>query len=69
MKISDFGLARLVDADRGQTRSGVILGTPATFASNGAGLGNALLKPERSGELEGGFDLGLFGNRMSLEAT
>ena len=48
---------------------GVILGTPAGFSTNGAGLGNPLLKPERSGEVEGGFDAGLFGNRVSLEAT
>ena len=31
-KIADFGLARLVDADRGQTKSGMILGTPSYMA-------------------------------------
>jgi hypothetical protein len=36
---------------------------------NNGGAGNPLLKPERSAELEGGFDLGLFGGRASLEAT
>jgi TonB-linked SusC/RagA family outer membrane protein len=32
-------------------------------------LGNPALKPERAGELELGTDIGLFGNRISLEAT
>jgi hypothetical protein len=31
--------------------------------------GNTLLKPEKSGEIEAGVDLGLFGGRASLEAT
>jgi TonB-dependent starch-binding outer membrane protein SusC len=34
-----------------------------------ANLGNADLKPELSQEIEGGFDAGLFGGRVSLEAT
>jgi serine/threonine-protein kinase len=32
VKVSDFGLVRLLDADRGQTKSGVILGTPSYMA-------------------------------------
>ncbi len=45
---------------------GVSLGNLATFAS---GLGNTTLKPERSNEFEGGFDLGLFDSHWTLEAT
>ncbi|HEX2168104.1 MAG TPA: SusC/RagA family TonB-linked outer membrane protein, partial [Longimicrobiales bacterium] len=33
------------------------------------GTGNAILSPERSEEWEGGFDLGLFSNRVGLELT
>jgi TonB-dependent starch-binding outer membrane protein SusC len=33
------------------------------------GAGNPGLKPERSTEMEGGFDLGLFGDRVSAEYT
>lgn len=33
------------------------------------GTGNAILKPERTQELEGGFDLTAFGNRVALEFT
>jgi hypothetical protein len=50
-------------------QTGVVLGTPAGFASQGAGLGNPLLKPERSEELEAGFDAGLWANKVSIEAT
>ncbi len=35
----------------------------------GAPVGNASLKPEKSGEFELGFDAGLFGDRVNLEAT
>ena len=34
-----------------------------------AGLGNESLRPERSREFEGGFDLGLFQSRYNLQAT
>ena len=33
------------------------------------GTGNAILSPERSEEWEGGFDLGVLGNRVGLELT
>jgi outer membrane receptor protein involved in Fe transport len=33
------------------------------------GVGNQNLKPERSREIEGGFDASLFGNRVTLEVT
>jgi hypothetical protein len=33
------------------------------------GAGNNALRPEKSTEKEGGFDLGLFGDRLSLEVT
>lgn len=33
------------------------------------GTGNAILSPERSEEWEGGFDLGLFDNRLGIELT
>lgn len=45
---------------------GVSLGNLANFLS---GLGNPRLRPERSKEIEAGFDAGLFSNRMTLEAT
>jgi TonB-linked SusC/RagA family outer membrane protein len=35
----------------------------------GAPVGNASLKPEKSGEFELGFDAGLFNDRVNLEAT
>ena len=44
------------------------LGLPTTGVSF-ASLGNPDLKPERSYEFEGGFDAGLFGDRVSLEFT
>ncbi len=34
-----------------------------------AGLGNADLKPERSSEVEGGFDVGVLNDRVGLEVT
>ena len=34
-----------------------------------SGLGNRTLRPERSSEVETGFDVGLFGGRVNLEAT
>ena len=33
------------------------------------GAGNSTLRPEKSTEMEGGFDLGLFGDRLSIELT
>ena len=33
------------------------------------GAGNSSLRPEKSTEFEGGFDLGLFGDRVSIELT
>jgi TonB-linked SusC/RagA family outer membrane protein len=52
----------------GGTVPGVSLGEilTGTFAN---GLGNRLLRPERSQEVEAGFDLGLLKGRASLEAT
>jgi TonB-linked SusC/RagA family outer membrane protein len=50
----------------GGNAPGVSLGDVATFL---AGLGNPLLKPERSAEVEAGFDVGLFDNRLGIEAT
>jgi WD40 repeat protein/tRNA A-37 threonylcarbamoyl transferase component Bud32 len=41
-KITDFGLARLLDSDSGQTRSGQVLGTPSYIApEQAAGQGRA----------------------------
>jgi TonB-linked SusC/RagA family outer membrane protein len=50
----------------GGNAPGVSLGNLSTFAS---GLGNPNLRPERSKEFEGGFDVGLFDNHWTLEAT
>ncbi len=50
----------------GGAAPGVSLGNLATFL---AGLGNSNLKPERSKEIEAGFDAGFFNNRITLEAT
>lgn len=43
---------------------GGLLGSVVTTAA-----GNAAIEPERAGELEFGLDLGLFNNRVQLEAT
>ncbi|MFN4146406.1 MAG: SusC/RagA family TonB-linked outer membrane protein [Runella sp.] len=43
---------------------GGLLGSVVTTAA-----GNAAIEPERAGELEVGLDLGLFNNRVQLEAT
>ncbi len=43
---------------------GGLLGSVVTTAA-----GNAAIEPERAGELEFGLDLGLFNNRIQLEAT
>ncbi len=50
----------------GGSQPGVSLGDLNAFAN---GLGNRLLRPERSQEIETGFDVGLFGGRVNLEAT
>jgi TonB-linked SusC/RagA family outer membrane protein len=52
----------------GGNQPGLSLGDVLTGAFAN-GLGNRLLKPERSAEIEAGFDLGLFGGRVNLEAT
>src|SRR5207245_1273118 len=42
-KITDFGLAKLVGADAGQTRTGAVLGTPSYMApEQAAGRGAAV---------------------------
>ncbi len=46
-------------------RKDAVSGSGVTIAN----LGNADLKPELSQEIEGGFDAGLFSNRVTLEAT
>ncbi len=46
-------------------RKDAVSGSGVTIAN----LGNADLKPELSQEIEAGFDAGLFGNRVTLEAT
>lgn len=43
-------------------------GAPSSAATLG-GLGSPTLRPERSTELEAGFDLAAFNNRLTLEAT
>ncbi|MSR03188.1 MAG: SusC/RagA family TonB-linked outer membrane protein [Gemmatimonadetes bacterium] len=50
----------------GGSAPGVSLGNLASFL---AGLGNNNLRPERSKEIEAGFDAGFFRNRITLEAT
>jgi TonB-linked SusC/RagA family outer membrane protein len=50
----------------GQEQGGVQIGIPSLAQS---GVGNSNLKPERSRELEVGFDAGLFRDRAALEAT
>ncbi|MFN0178607.1 MAG: SusC/RagA family TonB-linked outer membrane protein [Gemmatimonadales bacterium] len=50
----------------GGNQPGVSLGDLNNFNS---GLGNRLLRPERSQEIETGFDVGLLGGRVNLEAT
>lgn len=52
----------------GGNQPGVTLGEilTGTFAN---GLGNQNLKPERSQEVETGFDVGLLNNRVQIEAT
>jgi WD40 repeat protein len=43
LKIADFGLAKQLDADSGQTRSGTVLGTPSYMApEQAAGHGTAI---------------------------
>ena len=46
-----------------------IFGTQNTPGAVLGALGDAALKPERSSEVEGGVDLGLFSNRVRLEIT
>ena len=50
----------------GGSAPGVSLGNLVTFL---AGLGNNSLRPERSKEIEAGFDAGFLKNRITLEAT
>ena len=50
----------------GGNQPGVSLGNLINFNS---GLGNRTLRPERSQEVETGFDVGLLGGRVNLEAT
>jgi TonB-linked SusC/RagA family outer membrane protein len=58
-----------INALFGGNKAGVSLGdlNAATFLTSG--LGNRVLRPERSKEIEAGFDAQLFSNRMSIEAT
>ncbi len=49
----------IVAGRTGATGSGLVLG----------GLGSPTLKPERSSEIEGGFDIAAWNNRVTIEAT
>jgi len=46
-----------------------VLGTPTTPGVTLGGLGDPLLKPERSREIEAGFDTGFWQNRLNVEVT
>jgi len=46
-----------------------IFGQPSIPGVTLGGLGDANLKPERSREIEGGFDIGLLDNRVNIEVT
>jgi TonB-linked SusC/RagA family outer membrane protein len=58
-----------VDALRFYAQAAVRKEAESEGGVNLANLGNAELKPEKSEEIEAGFDAGLFGGRLSLEAT
>jgi outer membrane receptor protein involved in Fe transport len=58
-----------VDALRFYAQAAVRKEATSSSGVSLANLGNADLKPELSQEIEGGFDAGLFGGRVSLEAT
>ena len=51
------------------TRYSVTAGPIGTSALVGAGFGNTDVRPERSQELETGFDISMFGGRISSEFT